>query len=602
MKSSDFLASLYRDATGWLVLWRSDTKASTWLNLANGGWRASVDACVEATHVRGEEHDLYFGVSLQRERTAGRGDAAGAVVVPGVWADVDFGNKPNLSAAAAKKNYPPPEIASAVLGAMPALPTYTVATGGGLHAYWLFDKPFVIQNEDDRERIAGILKGWQGMLRAKLLKAGGYGIDSTFDLPRVLRVPGSVHTKHPGLVVTPTGDGLLQYSTDAMEGWLHRGVPLLPVDPTVRKAKEAEVVAEVVKTKPKKKPPTLQVNRDADPPGSKLYNLLEASPEFRKLWEGKTTKASPSEYDMSLANFAINAGWSDADAAALLVAFCRKQQPSHMDKLLRVTNGVQDYLLLTVGKAHDRRAADAAADAADLAIDELAVEVREASRSGREPDRDLVLTKVSQSLGVDVVGFRQVGRREEVYSLIVKDVGRKVREVVIGPASSIHSSPQKLVERIMAELGRHCPVTPKLKKEWPAIVAGLVSIREFHELAEMELFSRVQVVVEEHLRRKSGGYFVTNSDQRAMCISEGSPFVEDKYLFLYGPSLRKLAAEVDKAIANSDLFIGLKTLGFRQETVSAGRSSRSYWKGSPEGFVVAAPPDPRPLVMGGRDA
>ena len=588
MDASEFLASFYGDASGWLALWRSDTKGTYWLNVADGGWRASVDASVEATQVPGEEFDLYFCCALQRERTAGRGDAAGASVVPGVWADIDFGNKPNLSPAAVKKNYPPAEVAWSVIRSMPAAPTYVVSSGGGLHVYWLFDKPFVITSDADRERIAGILKGWQGMLRAKLLKAGGYGIDSTFDLPRVLRVPGSVHTKHPGRVVTvEEGDGSLRYSADTMEGWLTRGAPLLPVE-------GGEVVPRPA-VKPAPRPTVAGVNADADPPGSRLYNLIEASPEFKKLWDGKTTKASPSEYDMSLANFAINAGWSDAEAASLLVAFCRRHNPSHMDKLLRVTNGDQDYLRLTIGKAHDRRETDATTAAAESAIDELAVEVREAVREGRDPDREVVLSKVSLSLGIQVVGFRQVGRREEVYSLLVNE-GKLLREVVIGPAAAIHSTPQRLVERIMVELGRHIQVTPKLKKEWPAVVAGLVSIREFHELAEMELWSRVAVVIEEQLRRKSGGYYVDTIDQREAAVSEGLPYVEAGKLFVYGPSLRKIATEIDKGIASSDLFIGLKTLGFRQTTVCYGATSRSYWSGSAKGFVVAQKPDTRPVA------
>ena len=577
MRLREFFQEFYRDLGGYLVGWRADTKGSVWTSSLN---LDEIEAF--AAKSKRENFDSYFGVSLQRERTDGRGSAFGASVVPGVWVDIDFAGKPGENKS---KNYPTREIAVKALELMPAKPTVVLATGGGLHVYWLFNKPFVIETEQDRERMASLVKSWQGLLKAKLMKLGGYGLDSTFDLARVMRIPGTVHTKHPDRIVeVESHDWSVRYTVEAFEDWLFRG---LDIQQSAAPAPKKKKVAAAPSSAP------LAVTADADPPGTKLANLMEASPEFTQLWSGKVKRGSPSEYDMSLANFAINAGWSDMEAAALLVAFCRKHQPSHMDKLLRVNGGVQDYLKLTIGKAHDRRVVDAEMAKAETAVEELALEVREAAREKRDPGRGVVLSKVSTALGVNVVGFLQTGRREEVYSLLVRQDSRVV-EVSIGSAAAIHSSPQRMLERIMAECGRHVPLTPKLKKEWGTIVAGLISIREFHDLVELELSSRVRALVDEHLARKAGGYWVTDAAARVRCASRGEPFIEGDLLFVYGSALKRLAHEIDRGIAGGELYVGLRGAGFEQVTVAlhgAKASSRSYWKAAVSGFTVSERPE-----------
>jgi hypothetical protein len=336
--------------------------------------------------------------------------------------------------------------------------------------------------------------------------------------------------------------------------------------------------------------------RESEPPSTKLYNLCQASPEFAKLWEGRDKKASPSEYDMSLANYAINAGWSDAEAAALLVAFAREHCASHVDKVLRVTNGVQDYLKLTIGKAHDKRQNNVSSVANDEAIEQLALEVRDATRAGRDPERALVLGKLSEFLGVSVVGFRQTGRREEVYSLLIKS-GPRAQEIILGNAVAVLSGPERLQSRMMAESRRHFVVTKKLRQEWPSIVAGLIAIVEFHDIAEAELLDRVRHVIEQHLERETGGFHATTPELRVKYALKLQPFIEDGKLYVAGQAMKRLAVEVDKGIAGNDLYIGIKQLGFEQQTVQipSKGTSKSYWRGDAAGYSVAALPDETPL-------
>lgn len=71
---------------------------------------------------------------------------------------------------------------------MPLRPTMIVnsATGGGLHVYWLLNKPHRIQGKSNRERIAELSRRWQERLRELL----GGKLDNTSNLDRVLRCVG----------------------------------------------------------------------------------------------------------------------------------------------------------------------------------------------------------------------------------------------------------------------------------------------------------------------------------------------------------------------------------------------------------------------------
>ncbi len=66
-------------------------------------------------------------------------------------------------------------------------PTVVVDSGGGLHCYWLLERPHVIADDAGRQRIAD--------LQARFVRAIG-GDAGARDLARVLRVPGTVNAKY----------------------------------------------------------------------------------------------------------------------------------------------------------------------------------------------------------------------------------------------------------------------------------------------------------------------------------------------------------------------------------------------------------------------
>ena len=136
-----------------------------------------------------EHADIYFGINPIKgpiRRNGGRGKAEDVTRLAVLPADLDVksGACPNLAIAGAIV-----DDLSAVLGTRPSAVTHS---GGGLHPYWVI-RDGAVGGEVD---LAGLLKRWGRLVKAV---AGVHGAkaDSVFDLPRVLRVPGTYNCKAP---------------------------------------------------------------------------------------------------------------------------------------------------------------------------------------------------------------------------------------------------------------------------------------------------------------------------------------------------------------------------------------------------------------------
>jgi hypothetical protein len=70
----------------------------------------------------------------------------------------------------------------------------------------------------------------------------------------------------------------------------------------------------------------LNLSEDMNPPEAKLFILMEYFPKFVASWKGlRADFTKPSQYDMSMARLAVQAGFDNHEIAALLIAHKRKQ-------------------------------------------------------------------------------------------------------------------------------------------------------------------------------------------------------------------------------------------------------------------------------------
>ncbi len=134
------------------------------------------------------------GAAVRGRGLRARGCEAEVVAVVAIVADIDAVPKPG-------HDYPTQfEIHKALLE-MPRYPSIVVVSGrknGGLHVYWLLDKPYLIRDQADQHRLKNVSRRLQELLRSKL---DGREMDSTYDLVRVLRPIGSTNYKYGTVVV-----------------------------------------------------------------------------------------------------------------------------------------------------------------------------------------------------------------------------------------------------------------------------------------------------------------------------------------------------------------------------------------------------------------
>lgn len=346
-----------------------------------------------------EKEDVYFGLSLAPKHLTARQrckakDALGIVCM---WADIDFGKDGHK-----KKNLPPTEdSALAYIDAMPAKPTFVVHSGGGFHAYWCLDEPWVFTHEDEWKEAEELSHRWQEHMRS-MLEEDGFSLDSTWDLARILRVPGTLNFK---------GDEPLPVSLVREEprnvvsrAWLDEVLPPLPEQSREKKQKTRKSSGSATL-----KTYNFTLRMDAQPDLDKFEALRENNPDFDATWrhERKLSDASPSGWDMSLSCFCVYAGWSDQEIVDLLLY--HRSKYGYNQKLDR-----QDYYASTLYKARSM----VGRDEATQAIETFQAERQATGKCeiGDEKRKEL-LASLTSSLGVKVLGITKKMESPPIFAI-----------------------------------------------------------------------------------------------------------------------------------------------------------------------------------------
>lgn len=184
-----FLETLYReDAPGYLAMWTSRDRRTRWIPARD------LAGAAEAAVKLGEKTDTYFGIGLHPGPLGEnrRGEAAGVIAVPGLWADIDVKGEAHKGA-----NLPPDgKAAMKIIQSIPLEPTAIVHSGHGLQVWWLFKELWIFDGDEERRRARDLSRRFQATLKAKA-KEHGWSVDGTHDLARVLRLPGTYNHKLP---------------------------------------------------------------------------------------------------------------------------------------------------------------------------------------------------------------------------------------------------------------------------------------------------------------------------------------------------------------------------------------------------------------------
>ena len=174
---SNFLAALYPDVPDklWLELRCIHPETgevwSFWAQPDNDKQREPIFK--QADKLNAEGYSVYFAPCLRREK---KGSAASAALVPALWIDVDCDGNPTKR-----------DKGLARLREFEPAPSIIVDSGGGWHAYWLLDEPFLLETDEDKQRITHILHGL-----FRVLDGDEAYVKSVASL---MRLPDSINTK-----------------------------------------------------------------------------------------------------------------------------------------------------------------------------------------------------------------------------------------------------------------------------------------------------------------------------------------------------------------------------------------------------------------------
>jgi hypothetical protein len=139
-----------------------------------------------------DKSEVYFGLCPGREEKTKyeRYTANEVSSLHCVWLDIDL-----YSPAHSKRRLPVDmNDVSKVFERIRFNPDIVVDSGHGLHCYWLLKEPVPIHNVTDNINVGDTMHDWMDHMK-DVFAEFGWEVDSTCDLSRVLRVPGTLNHK-----------------------------------------------------------------------------------------------------------------------------------------------------------------------------------------------------------------------------------------------------------------------------------------------------------------------------------------------------------------------------------------------------------------------
>lgn len=188
----------HQAAQDWLHLLYDDARPEGWLSALSVNrmtakreviWHqvAELDRLADRLVSDSTSCDVWLGVATRKQKlgASSRGGSRDCAQLPGMWADLDIAG-PNH---AMDEGLPKDENeALDLLRRFPLKPTAAVRTGGGLHAWWLFEEPL------DLGDAGALLERWAATWSAHA-RTMNLHVDNVWDAARILRVPGTLNHK-----------------------------------------------------------------------------------------------------------------------------------------------------------------------------------------------------------------------------------------------------------------------------------------------------------------------------------------------------------------------------------------------------------------------
>ena len=453
--------------------------------------------------------------------------------IAGLWADVDY-----AGADHAKPNLPPAEVdALWLIDSMPAPATIVINSGHGLQAWWLFDEPWMFANDIEREEAQAMIRNWQGHM-AELAAERGWVVDATHDLARVMRLPGTWNNKSvpvPVKVLYSDGERLDRNTVwDEIGGKKPRDIIEVPDMVTIE---------------------DINLDPAAQPPYEKLNALIRSDPKVKRTQERRRpdfADKSASSFDMSLASFAVNAGWTDQEVTNLLIANRRE----HGDDLKLDHTGFGGYPSYYAGTIAKARGPAAAQER----LEEVA---------GSFVDNP-TLAGMSEVLGVEIIDLvKELGDPPEYW------LGTVTGNITLGDVDNILDQ-RRFRSAIAAATG---VVLHQIKRvDWENRARAILACCREYDLNEIsDQINETCHWIEDYLDNQ------TILDDQNIAAQQGLPFRKDGVIFFtLGGFKNHLRFSVGEPLSSKKLGTRFRLSNVNSERVyyptkEGPQTSRNYW-------------------------
>lgn len=182
---------------------------------------------VAATAAGIADADVWFSVNpvAGPARTGPRGNSDHVTVLACLWADLDIkpGACPDLDTAH--------QLINDLSIAIGTDPIAVIHSGHGLQPLWLIDDDLARDLDPDRRLVCTVLLKRWGRLVQTVAQRRGIAVDSVFDLPRILRAPGTInHKAEPVPAWCEQGSGAPLTLDEISERLDERDIPALDCD------------------------------------------------------------------------------------------------------------------------------------------------------------------------------------------------------------------------------------------------------------------------------------------------------------------------------------------------------------------------------------
>jgi len=482
-----------------ILIWQKKGKKSYWFT--------DIDKIVNYLEKNKDQSDIYMGVGLSSKDYGlkNRCPANEIAGITGFWADIDIQNEVHK-----KKNLPASiEEAKSLF---PEEPTCVIHSGHGIQAWWLFREPWIFDSEDERLKAQAMCEAWHKQILDRA-EAHNWTVDATFDLSRILRIPGTKNLKNKDDV---------------------RDVKLIASNWTLRYEPD-DLVPSVVVEKGKKeniKTDRIVLRPDAAPPTEKWEALMSAEPKFKRSWNHDRkdlSDQSPSSYDFSLASIAFQAEWTDQEIVDLLIAHRRRHK---VDLKLR-----KDYYLRTLEKLKlerlNQERINEMLEIQSQKITETKIALMEASNNDTSLEHSEILARLEKILGVRIERLQKFLSEPPSYRLQTVSTN-----ISIESAGDIISQTKF---RIKIADATGVVIRPFKKDEWSDIAQLILNACEEIEVGEESTeIGFMNSLLRKYLRKNTNFVVLKSLEEYSEKIQEeGFPFSLEGYTYISLSELRR---------------------------------------------------------------